>query len=600
MNRVINFKFKADFKGSPVSELNGKTILLDKHSAITPKVKIGESWDCQFLFERDTFAVFKPIRKTAEASGEEKEQVKQQKVSAEEFYKEEYEPSKYQKDIYNEIQHGTSNLMVNAVAGSGKTSTLLGALRRVPKTKTIKFLAFNRSIVEELRKKVPKTLVNVDISTVHGFGMKALNMKFKCEVKADKYREIAKTISVDWDIPDGVDKEDYIRRVVKLCDLGRLNLCKYKSELEDLSVKHDIELTNGECGYAIELIRIGLRDTKHVDYTDMIYFPNIMNLTVKQYDLVFIDEAQDLNACQRELMLKAVKPDGGRFCAVGDPKQAIYGFAGADVESFKKLAAQNNTKSLPLSVCYRCDTAMIEKAKTIVPQIEARDGAPEGIVDNNASVKDIRDGDMILCRNTFPLVRLCISYLANGIKAYIMGRDIGANLINMVRNTRETFVVGVFKKLNRELKKIESNICTKRDMIPREARETMTYQSFKEKIDVIETLSKGLDKASEVIDKIDKIFSDDDSEGIILSTIHKAKGLEKDKVFIIHEDLMPSKWCLEIDWMLEQEYNLMYVAYTRAKHYLGFVQDYDAYGSKDIDLVDKGKIKDDWNNKDKD
>ena len=50
-------------------------------------------------------------------------------------------------------------------------------------------------------------------------------------------------------------------------------------------------------------------------------------------NFVFIDECQDLNACQRSLMLKAVKPNGGRFIAVGDPAQAIYGFAGADSDS---------------------------------------------------------------------------------------------------------------------------------------------------------------------------------------------------------------------------------------------------------------------------
>ena len=468
-------------------------------------------------------------------------------------------------------------------AGSGKTSTLLGALRRIPKSKTAKFLAFNRAIVGELKKKVPSTLINVDISTVHGFGMKALNMKFKCDIDPHKYREIAKIVSPDWKIEKGTDKDEYISRVVKLCDLGRLNLCKNKRELEELAIKHNIELTDGECDRAIELIRIGFKNIKTADYTDMIYFPVVMKLTVKQFDIVFIDEAQDLNACQRELMLKAIKP-GGRFIAVGDPSQAVYGFAGADIESYKKLQKQPNTKELPLSVSYRCDSDIVKLAQTLVPQIEARDNAPKGIVDKDASIKDIKDGDMVLCRNTFPLVRLCISYLAQGIKAHIVGRDIGINLINMIRNTKETFVIEVFKKLRKELNKIESSICLKRNMSPSEARETMTYQTYQEKIDVIEILSKELEKSYEVIEKIEKIFSDDDMEGIVLSTIHKAKGLEKDRVFIIHEELMPSKWCLEIDWMLEQEYNLQYVVYTRAKHHLGFVTDYDAYDHKELTL----------------
>lgn len=577
--KILNLKFKKGKYGNPVSESNGKLILLDRYSAITPKVKIGESWECQFLFDKGAFEVFKPIKKTADASPEDQRNFgTDERITVEEFLKEEFDPSPHQQAIYNEITNGDSNLMANAVAGSGKTSTLLGALRRIPKTKTVNFLAFNRSIVKELKKRVPHTMFNVDISTIHGYGYKALTMKFKYEgdPNPNKYRDIAKTVSVSWKIEESVDRDEYINRVIKLCDLGRLNLCRNKIELEELAVKHDIELVDGECEKAIELIRIGLKDTKTIDYTDMVFFPVVLKLPVKQFDIVFVDEAQDLNACQRELMLKAVKP-GGKFVAVGDPKQAIYGFAGADVESFKKLAQQPNTKSLPLSVCYRCDEAIINKAKSIVPQIEARPNAPKGVVDMQAELKDIKDGDMVLCRNTFPLVRLCIQYLSKGIKAYVMGKDIGKNLISMIRNTRETFMTEVFKKLNRELNKIESNICMKRGMSPNEVRETSTYQSYQEKIDVIEILSKELDKSHEVIDKIDQIFSDDATEGIILSTIHKAKGLEKDNVFIIHEELMPSKWCLEIDWMLEQEMNLCYVAYTRAKHYLGFIIDFNAY-----------------------
>ena len=69
----------------------------------------------------------------------------------------------------------------------------------------------------------------------------------------------------------------------------------------------------------------------------MIVLPNVMNLQTETYDFVFIDECQDLNTCQRLLMERAIKPETGRFIAVGDPKQAIYAFAGADYESYQKL-----------------------------------------------------------------------------------------------------------------------------------------------------------------------------------------------------------------------------------------------------------------------
>ena len=108
-----------------------------------------------------------------------------------------------------------------------------------------------------------------------------------------------------------------------------------------------------------------------------------------------------------------------------------------------------------------------------------------------------------------------------------------------------------------------------------EAKEHPRYVNMNDKIESIELISEGLKKSVDVINKIKTIFSDDNGSGICLSTIHKSKGLENDRVFIICENKMPLKGCMNIPWMAEQEYNLIYVAYTRAKHYLGFIQDFE-------------------------
>ena len=76
--------------------------------------------------------------------------------------------------------------------------------------------------------------------------------------------------------------------------------------------------------------------------------------------------------------------------------------------------------------------------------------------------------------------------------------------------------------------------------------------------------------------RINMIFSDDSKNGICLSTVHKSKGLESDRVFIICPDKFYVKPCMRVPWMAEQERNLVYVAITRAKHFLGFVTDFSA------------------------
>ena len=97
------------------------------------------------------------------------------------------------------------------------------------------------------------------------------------------------------------------------------------------------------------------------------------------------------------------------------------------------------------------------------------------------------------------------------------------------------------------------------------------YLVYEDKINAIEILSEGLQTSDEVIDRINTIFNDDSKNGICLSTVHKSKGLESDRVFILNSDKFFLKHCMQVDWMAEQEYNLVYVALTRAKHFLGYI-----------------------------
>lgn len=522
-------------------------------------------------------------------------------------------PSKYQQAIFDFIAK-VGNAVISAVAGSGKTTTLVNAMALIPADKSILFLAFNRSIAKELGERIEQNK-DRQVKTLHSFGMSAINRAFKgCQVDNGKYRKILQSIfsyfKGDIQFLDAYkfkadqmamvneigktitqlkmddNQTSYISRVVKLADLGRLNLINRHNyeqgtfELYDIAEKHNVDLTNGEVHCAYYLICLGTFVTGVMDYTDMVYLPLALGLPVYGFDFVFVDECQDLNAAQRELMLKAVKRNGGRFIAVGDENQAIYGFAGADADSFQTLCNLPNTTRLPLSVSYRCGKNIIAMAKQIVPAIEAAENAKDGVVDGNASIKDIKSGDMVLCRNTFPLVALCLKYLAQGVKAFIMGSEIGDALAKMVedtqRKTEPWSVENVFNRLYNERKKIVANVMAKERISEQEALEQSKVILYSEKIQVIELLSKGLDTPADIIDKIKGIFSDENGSGICLSTIHKSKGLEADRVFIIHPELMPSKYAKK-NWEIVQENNLRYVAYTRAKSYLGFVTDFDAY-----------------------
>jgi superfamily I DNA/RNA helicase len=538
-----------------------------------------------------------------------------------------FKPSPYQQGIYDFIQTGQGNAVVSAVAGSGKTTTLINALHLIPNELSVLFLAFNKSIAQELSERVPKDKTNIEVRTLHAYGYLSVKKSHKSEIDNSKYKKLLKDIlsyseSTDLEylkkynfkpqqiqmVDDFIfqdsekelieDKVAYFNRVQKLCDLGRLDLIDLKNQdlgieqLKELSQKHSVEIINGECFRAWLLINLGASYLGKADFSDMVFLPNHLNLQTQKYDIVFIDEGQDLNACQRELMKKAIKPETGRFIAVGDLAQAIYGFAGSDSDSFQKLIDIPNTITLPLSVCYRCGSDIIEYVKKLMPTIEASPSAKKGLIDFDFSYKNIVKGDMVICRNTMPLVSLCMKYLKQGTKAYVMGTDISASLITMIescrRKTEDFNCENIFARIYNEKNKLVANIMNKEKCTENEAQENQIVISFMDKINTLEIISNGCLTGDDIIEKLKVIFSDN-SDGICLSTIHKSKGLEADRVFIIHEDLMPSKHAKK-DWEKAQEKNLMYVAYTRAKSVLGFVTDFDAYSdheSKQNDIVIK-------------
>jgi len=528
--------------------------------------------------------------------------------------KSKFTPSKYQKDIFKFILNDNKNGLISAVAGSGKTTTLIQSLEIIPDDKSVLFLAFNKSISEEISKRVPKNKY-IDVKTVHSFGYSVLSSNIETVIEPDKYRLVYKNVinflsgkdlesikQYNFDkehisyiesikkFMNGKDLYDtnFRNNVNKLVNLSRLHFIDFEtfsigvSELKMISMKNSIESNDYECEVSWYISKLGINVNNIIDYTDMIFLPNVLKFNVPKYDFVFIDECQDLNTCQRLLMLQSIKPETGRFIAVGDPKQSIYIFAGADSESYEKLRQLPNTKELPLSVTYRCGKEIINQVKHINPLIKAHTKNGVGEVLETFSYLDIEDGDMVLCRNTFPIVSLCINLLCKGRKAYIIGSDIGLSLKNMIKNcekiTEKFSMENVISRLNHEVEKMIEKIKIKNGISYREASEETTIMLFREKIQIIQALSEDIEDPLVVMEKIDKIFSDKNQQGVCLSNIHKSKGLESNRVFILHRELMPSRRAT-LPWEIEQENNLIYVAYTRAKKTLGFISDYDAFAS---------------------
>ena len=477
-------------------------------------------------------------------------------------------PSKYQKAIYEAFQTTDDNINISAVAGSGKTTVLLELLKLVPKGKSALFLAFNNSIVDELRNRI-RLQDGVEVMTIHSYGWHSILRRYGSKVKMNPNKalgKIEKSLKKHEEI-SAKKRGWYFYIVPTIIDLLRCNLLEATEEnINKIADYHDLIVGEKEIEITIEVFKAMNKDKRQFDFMDMIYQPFIdPTIRHRKFDYVFCDESQDFSLAQQEIIRGALNRRGRLIC-VGDENQAIYGFAGADTDSYHRLSLLNGESiALPLSVCYRCARSIVVEAQDIVPQIQYAPNAVIGAV-CDGSLTDIKRGDWVLCRNLKPLVVTYIWLTKNKVKSKIRGKDIGEGIIALINKTGAKTLSGLNHLLDAE----QAKMCKK--LKERGVRHPMLHpkmELFFQRRDVIDCLSSEVSTVTELIRLIDRIFTDE-AKGIVLSTIHKSKGLENDRVFFLCPELIPSRFATQ-PWQYEQEQNLRYVAITRAKQELIYV-----------------------------
>ena len=499
------------------------------------------------------------------------------------------EYSDYQLDIFDAVEHGNDNIAINAVAGSGKTTTIVAACKRLNASeRDVIFLAFNKLIVEELKGKLKDYAY---VSTLHAFGFSILKRlynqpKYRMYIKVDdwKYQKYVKdnVFSLSNIITPDTDAAKvfgFACNVDKLYTLARINLIEYNendlSQLRNLCDEHNLLTLFDEVEVCNELLKTAYRMPRDltIDFTDMIVLPLFHKDMIPTYKYVFIDECQDLSRAQRELMLCVAK--NGRFIAVGDRNQAINGFAGADCSSFDKIADQPNTIELPLSVNYRCGTNMVRLAQEIVPHIQAHKGAIDGEVFHVKQLsRDLfKENDMVLCRTSAPLVGLCMKLIESGITAVVKGKDIAQDLKNLIANANTRDIKALLAYLEEEKQKCINIIKEQRKCDDAMAKNAAKYLNLEDRCKCIENICMySIKDTTQLKTYINKIFSDENIENaVMLSTAHKSKGLEANRVMILLPNKLPLKYPHQQRWQEVQEMNLKYVALTRARKELIFV-----------------------------
>lgn len=499
--------------------------------------------------------------------------------------------SKYQIDLFNFVENGSGNAVVQAVAGSGKSYSIVYALKLIPDNKRVLFNAFNVSIVQELKTKIDQK--NVQISTSHSLGFQFIKSHFRgqninFQVDEYKYSNYFKQNFVDLvgeeiQFKNKTEMAQYKDNIINSLNLCRVYLCESIEDIEKIAEKYNFIFIKNEAKVILKLIYWGCNEIEVIDYTDMICLPNYLDMTPSnmRFDFVFCDECQDLSVAQQKLIQRCTKKSGTRFIFVGDKSQCINQFAGSDETVFEQLTQLPDTITLPLSICYRCPKVIEQLAKRYVPNFEISENAIQGEINHNVKVKDITDGSMVLCRTTAPLVALYMRLLRNGIKCFIKGKDIGMNLIKMVEKTEEPLINknlknnGLFVQLYKNLFDNRDKLMSVRGLDVNDALSHSSTMYIYDMIQCLNTLTDdGINTSYELINRIKNVFSEENNNGIMLSTCHKSKGLENENVYVLCPSLLPSSLAFK-DWEIEMEKNLEYVTYTRTKDTLNFVCEKD-------------------------
>lgn len=484
-----------------------------------------------------------------------------------------------QVNIYNWVENGTGNLIIRARAGCGKTHTLVAISNLLPSNVQATFLAFNVHIKKELEVKLPP---NVYCYTVHGLGYAAIKRKYKT-IEVDKFK-VDKLINKHlktWQTNDIDNILLYVKNMKKMIDLIRLSLNLNKKYIPDLCEKYDVKFNSQDIDRMFLILEEMLNDKKTIDYADMVYLPVVdPKIWLFPQDYILVDEAQDLSKAQHEIIKKSIKKDKagnyiGRLIFVGDDMQAIYGFGGADAFSFTNLAKIPNTIVLPLTTTFRCGKTIVGEANKIVTDINAMETAPDGVVRTGCAVDEAQAGDFILSRKTFPLVKMFFELLVQNKKAHIKGSDIGESLIDFTHGKKSMSQLDA--SLVNRLKDYSELLVKHGIMNP---NDDLGFIALRDKVKILRFLMTMVTDVEDLKKRIHHIFKDDreekraldESDGIILSTIHKAKGLEAHRVFIIMPKDLPLRTSQA--WQYQQEMNLKYIAITRAKRELVYDNDW--------------------------
>eukprot|EP00009_Paramoeba_aestuarina_P001357 CAMPEP_0201510986 /NCGR_PEP_ID=MMETSP0161_2-20130828/3504_1 /ASSEMBLY_ACC=CAM_ASM_000251 /TAXON_ID=180227 /ORGANISM="Neoparamoeba aestuarina, Strain SoJaBio B1-5/56/2" /LENGTH=854 /DNA_ID=CAMNT_0047906297 /DNA_START=160 /DNA_END=2721 /DNA_ORIENTATION=+ len=534
---------------------------------------------------------------------------------------------------------GGGNAGVSAVAGGGKTTTMLGGVSEWVRRRReegrdggkVLVVGFGKKNMGEWNDRVGALGVGdwVSCCTFHSLGKNLFFEKPKIETGSqpwynnnsgnNKWSAIrhrlasspsAKKLRIAKEIITNTNNHSFNHNnvvisplsLVQLTSMCQMNLISEEEEVRRLVSEQGVEEEEGGVVRLVEKMLVRCREEVRLDFDDMLWKPHVMDLEPIQplfYDLIIVDEAQDMNPAMLSLLFRILrfnKKKEVRTIYVGDRRQSIFDFMCADgaMDVLKKELGVLN--EFTLTQARRCPLSHTELARNLVPNLSTSrtDEGEIGLVTISKERKNYDEfdnilmgggvgrggkGGFVLClRNKF--VGHCFRLVRKGVKAQIVGEtDVGGDLRSLIKHgpdNVEEFLLYLDKK-----EEMEKRVALKNRAVSRLRFITDFYTAARELTREVEREIQGRGGFRERFGAVvSELFweggeGDEFEEGTVyFSSVHRSKGREHDRVFVLHPGLFEKK-----------DINLAYVALTRSKNELYFV-------------VEKEKEEEDWFPKD--
>lgn len=442
----------------------------------------------------------------------------------------------------------SNNLMISALAGCGKTTTL-EAIEQAVERQPMLYLVFNKKNANEAEGRMSSTTT---VRTFNSLGHRvwAASQSKRLQIEPKKtyniFRQIVDNAPSEhkdaiWSVYSEVSQAVGMAKALGYVPEGGypsakrlLTRSQFHSALDETPDDLAADLIDAILAKSIRQSYDGL-----LDYNDQVYMPALFGGVFPKFPLVLVDEYQDLSPVNHMLLERIIR---GRLIGVGDPWQNIYGFRGARADGMESASAKYACTGFPLSISFRCPSEIVRNVHWRVPHFKwIKEG---GRVDSPVkfAASDFVDDSTVLCRNNAPLLACAFRLLSAGHSISVAGSDIGPRLIAQMKKlgngpmNRDGMLTAITEW---EAEKL--------------AKESKSAADMAACMRIFAGHGSTLDQA---IAYADHLFKQQGS--IYMSTIHKAKGLEWDHVYYL------DPWLVRKN-PTDQDKNLDYVASTRSR-----------------------------------